>query len=175
MGCSTARRVGHWCGRGHSPITAVNRCCPVSGVVITPVALEMRLEWDTPWVVSGGLRIVLHALHATAAFLALFIVGALWSIHIRAGWIRRDNMRSGVAMLLFAVLLLVSAIGLYYAGEERAGQLSVMVHLLAGFTLPLIFVVHFIGARRAARRVKRGSRHRTVAAGGNRLAWSREN
>lgn len=152
-------------------------CCvlaalALSGIVIIPVALEMRLEWDAPWAVSGGLRIALHALHATAAFLALFIVGALWSVHIRAGWIRRENWRSGIAMLLLVAVLLASAIGMYYAGEERAGQLSVIVHLLAGLLVPVIFAAHLVGVRHAERRVKRGIRQRNGADAGG-PAWRR--
>lgn len=144
----------------------------ISGLAIIPSALEMRLEWNVPWALSGDSRVALHALHAVASFLALFIIGALWVIHIRAGWKRRTNHRSGSTMLLLFAALFLSGIGLYYAGEEALGRLSVLAHLLTGLALPLGFAAHIVGVRRAAQREAANSRPAQGPV--TRLAWNRE-
>lgn len=144
----------------------------ITGLAIIPSALEMRMEWNVPWALSGDSRVAIHALHAVAAFFALFIIGALWVIHIRAGWKRRNNHHSGIAMLLLFAALFLSGIGLYYAGEEALGRLSVIAHLLTGLALPLAFTAHIVGVRRAAQRVARETRPAQGTA--TRLAWNRE-
>ena len=143
----------------------------VSGVLLIPSALEMRLEWSAPWSLSGEPRIAFHAAHATAAFLALFIIGALWVIHIRAGLARRKNHYSGIAMVVLMALLLLSGIGLYYAGDELLGRLSVVLHLATGLLLPLSLGVHIVMARRlnVAATPNRERRGRVEE-----LAWGRE-
>jgi len=147
----------------------------LTGLAIIPSALEMRMEWNVPWALSGDSRVAIHALHATAAFFALFIIGALWVIHIRAGWKRRKNHHSGLAMLLIFAALFLSGIGLYYAGEESLGRLSVIAHLLTGMVLPLTVVVHIVVARRSAHQVLQGIyQQRQEEVTGSRLAWNNE-
>ena len=142
----------------------------ITGLAIIPSALEMRMEWNVPWALSGDSRVAIHALHATAAFFALFIIGALWVIHIRAGWKRRNTHHSGITMLLLFAALFLSGIGLYYAGEEALGRLSVLAHLLTGVALPFSVVVHILLARRATQKVAQ-PRQEQVA---SRLAWNNE-
>jgi heme A synthase len=135
-----------------------------SGIVLIPSALEMRLEWNVPWSLSGELRVGIHALHATGDFLFLFLAGALWSVHMRAGWRRHENHRSGVMLVSLISLLLLSGIGLYYAGEEELGRLAVVVHLFIGLSIPVMLLTHIVGARRAAHRVRHRARRGIVTA-----------
>ena len=123
-----------------------------SGLLLAPGALQMRLEWDMPWVLSSGLRVWVAALHALSFLLMFALVGALWTVHIRTGWVRRENLTSGALLLLAFALLGLSGLALYYAGGERLPVWSAVLHLLAGGALPALYVVHRLGARAAAAR-----------------------
>ena len=123
-----------------------------SGLLLVPGALRMRLEWDVPWALGDGARVWVAAVHAACFFSMLALLGAVWTVHVRAGWLRRENRRSGAAMLAAFGLLAVSGLGLYYAGGETLPRWSVIVHLLAGGTVPALYAVHRLGARAAAAR-----------------------
>lgn len=123
-----------------------------TGLLLTPGALQMRLDWDMPWSLPSGLRTWTAAGHALSFLSMLSLVGAVWAVHIRAGWVRRENVRSGLLLLAAFGLLGLSGLGLYYAGGENLPAWSAVAHLLAGGLLPLLFVAHLLGARAAARR-----------------------
>ena len=123
-----------------------------SGMLLAPGALQMRLEWDMPWVLSSGARVWVAALHALSFFLMLGLVGALWTVHVRSGWVRRENLISGALLLLAFGLLGVTGLALYYAGGERLPVWSAVAHLLVGGALPGLYAAHRIGARGAAAR-----------------------
>ncbi|MGE0072964.1 MAG: hypothetical protein AB7S55_07875 [Thiomonas sp.] len=123
-----------------------------SGLLLLPGALRVHWECSVPWALSAEQRVWVAALHA-AGFMAMFgLIGALWTVHIRAGWIRRENLRSGVGLLGLFGLLGLSGLGLYYAGNERLQSWSALVHLLAGGLLPVGYLAHRLGARAAAAR-----------------------
>lgn len=123
-----------------------------SGLLLTPGALQMRLEWEMPWALSSGLRVWVAALHALSFLLMAGMIGAVWAVHIRAGWLRRENLTSGLLMLAAFCVLGLSGLGLYYVGGEGLAQWSAVVHLLAGGLLPLLYLAHRLGARAAAAR-----------------------
>lgn len=131
-----------------------------TGLLLTPGALQMRLDWDMPWSLPSGLRTWVAAGHALSFLSILGLVGAVWAVHIRAGWVRRENVRSGLLLLAAFGLLSLSGLGLYYAGGENLAAWSAVAHLLAGGLLPLLFVAHLLGARAAARRA--WPRHRKM-------------
>lgn len=124
----------------------------LTGLILSPGALEMRLEWDVPWSLEGGQRVWAAAGHATSFFLTLLFLGALWTVHMRAGWVRRENVGSGVVLLAGFVLLAISGLALYYAGDEGLGRIALIVHLCAGLGLPLFLGAHIAGAQRAKSR-----------------------
>ncbi|MDD4885740.1 MAG: hypothetical protein PHO64_02320 [Thiomonas sp.] len=123
-----------------------------TGLLLTPGALQMRLDWDVPWALSSGSRVWVAALHALSFLLIFGLIGALWAVHIRAGWVRRENVASGALLLAVFGLLGLSGLGLYYAGGEALPGWSAVVHLLAGGLLPLLYAAHRLGARAAAAR-----------------------
>ncbi|WP_298294073.1 hypothetical protein [Thiomonas sp.] len=123
-----------------------------SGLLLFPGALRTHWEWDLPWALSAGQRVGVAALHAAAFMAVLTVLGALWTVHIRAGWVRRENLRSGVALLGLFGLLAISGLGLYYAGNEHLQSWSALAHLLAAGLLPVAYVAHRLGARAAAAR-----------------------
>ena len=139
-----------------------------TGLLLAPGALQMRLEWDMPWVLGSDARVWAAAAHALCFFLMLGLLGAAWTVHIRAGWVRRENIRSGGALLSAFGLLALSGLGLYYAGGEALPRWSAIAHLLAGALVPALYVAHRLGARAAAARAwpahVRGRRSAAVSA-----------
>lgn len=125
----------------------------LSGLLLMPSALAMRLEWDVPWSLDSGSRVLAAAGHAASYFATLLLLGALWTIHMRAGWLRAENTLSGSLMLASFSLLMLSGLGLYYAGDEAFGRIALYGHLLAGLTLPVLLGAHILGAARARLRV----------------------
>ncbi|CUA98884.1 hypothetical protein [Thiomonas bhubaneswarensis] len=123
-----------------------------TGLLLVPGALQMRLDWDLPWVLPGGLRVWVAMLHALSFLLIAGLIGAVWAVHVRAGWARRENMVSGLSLLAAFGLLGLSGLGLYYAAGEALPKWSAVAHLLAGGLLPLLYGAHRLGARAAAAR-----------------------
>lgn len=123
-----------------------------TGLLLTPGALRMRLEWEVPWFLPSDMRVWVAALHALSFLLVFGFIGALWAVHMRAGWVRRENVASGALLLGMFGLLGLSGLGLYYAGGEALPAWSAVVHLLAGGLLPLLYIGHRLGARAAAAR-----------------------
>jgi hypothetical protein len=119
-----------------------------SGLLLIPSMMEMRLDLAAPFAVDGGLRVGSAALHTTAAFLTMILVGALSIVHMRMGWRRHLNRISGLALLLFLAVLLLSAVGMFYFGDEAFSRVSSIVHTLAGFALTVLFLWHLEHGRR---------------------------
>ena len=122
----------------------------LTGGLLTPTLLDLRLEWDMPWRLEGDGQIVVAELHAAVSFWMLTMLGSLWNIHMRAGWRHRQHWRSGVAMALLMLILLFTAIGIYYLADEQMAMISAALHLGAGALVLVLFVYHaMIGYRRA--------------------------
>ncbi len=120
----------------------------VTGCLLLPTTLNLKLEWDVPWRLSSEQHIGMAAAHATLSLLMVAIIGALWSIHIRAGWKRRRNYQTGLCLLMIMVLLGISAIGIYYLGDEQASMLSSVAHMLIGLAIPFLLGIHVVIGRR---------------------------
>lgn len=121
----------------------------LTGGLLTPTLLDLRLEWDMPWRLEGDGQIAAAALHAAVSFWMLTMLGSLWNIHMRAGWRHRKHWRSGVAMALLMMFLLFTAIGIYYLADEQLAIVSAVSHLVSGTLVFALFVYHAnIGYRR---------------------------
>lgn len=123
-----------------------------SGLALVPNALDTRLGLELGLWSLGHQRTWAAALHAASFFTTLMLLGALWTVHMRAGWVRRENVFSAILLLVAFGLLIASGLMLYYAGDELAGQIALGIHLLAGFLLPTLLFAHMIGALQARRR-----------------------
>jgi heme A synthase len=115
-----------------------------TGCLLTPTMLDLRLEWEMSWRLGGDQRIAVVALHAALSFLMFALLGALWSVHMRAGWRHRKHWRSGLGMVALMIFLLASAIGIYYFGDEQAATASAVSHLAAGSLAFLLFGYHAV-------------------------------
>lgn len=119
----------------------------LSGLLLIPAALEMRLEWEVPWRLQGDAQIGAAALHALMSFLMVMVVGALWSVHMRAGWRHKRNHRSGVLMAGMMLMLLLSAVAIYYLADDALALDASLLHMAAGALLPPFLVYHIIRGR----------------------------
>ncbi len=145
-----------------------------TGLLLAPTTLEMRFGWHMPWRLSGGARVGVAATHAALAFLLLFVVGALWSIHMRVGWRQRRQRKSGALLVSGLAGLLLSALGVYYLGDSSVADATALVHLLIGILLALPLGVHAVTGRKY-RQPMHGprSRQHTRTRSGHAVAGSR--
>lgn len=119
-----------------------------SGIALLPSMLEMRLDIDAPVRISGTARVISAAAHCVTGFLLAGIVGSLLAIHVRIGWRRRLNKISGVVLLVLSIALLVSAVGIYYVGDDGWSRNSSVIHSVAGLLATIVFAWHALkGAR----------------------------
>lgn len=122
-----------------------------TGLLLIPAALEMRLEWEVPWRLQGDAQIGTAALHALMSFLMMVVVGALWSVHMRAGWRHRKNHRSGLFMAALMLFLLLSALGIYYFADDAWSLDASVIHMVAGLLLPTLLLYHIVRGRKMHR------------------------
>jgi hypothetical protein len=89
--------------------------------------------------------------HGGTAMLALIIIGALLPLHALRAWRARLNRVTGIAMGMSNAVLMLTAFGLYYLGSESLQPWASLIHLIFGFALPVLLLVHIIIGRRKAR------------------------
>lgn len=123
----------------------------LTGVLLAPTTLALRLELAMSWRLPGAARVLMAALHAAGGFALLVLMGALWSVHMRSGWRRRQQRASGLLLGLLLLGLALTALGVYYAGEESLGTAAALLHLGLGALLAATFGWHWVHGRRAVR------------------------
>jgi hypothetical protein len=119
-----------------------------TGLLLAPGTLVTRGDIDLAWMLPSNGRLVTAALHATAGFMIMLLVGALWSIHMRAGWRKGRHRVSGLTLALLMPALALSAVGVYYFGDETWAAISAFIHLGLGVALAAVFGWHW-GVRRS--------------------------
>lgn len=115
-----------------------------TGVLLTPTSLDLRLEWDVPWRLAADSRQFTVAAHSVTAFAVIFAIGALWPVHMRAGWRTKRNHITGVGLGVLMGGLFISSIGVLYAGSEIGSLLSVAGHLVLGYLLLPFALKHML-------------------------------
>ena len=122
----------------------------VSGCVLAPTTLVMRFDTDVPWRLPTDGRVLVAAMHAAAGFLAVMLLGSLWTVHMRSNWRRKRQRASGATLGVLLLLLAASAVAIYYAGDGDLGAAASLLHLGAGLAFAVPFGWHWAHARRAA-------------------------
>jgi hypothetical protein len=136
-------------------LIAVSLIVYVSGCLLAPSTLAMRAEWERGWSMASGPRQAMTAAHAATAFGLLLFIGALWAVHMRSGWRRRRQRISGLVMALGFCALIVTAVGVYYAGDQAWADAAGIGHLLLGLPLLVPFVWHAVRGWRHRRQHRR--------------------
>lgn len=123
-----------------------------SGLLLAPTTLDLRLGWDMAWRLPASNHIAVAAVHAGLSWVACMVVGALWGVHMRAGWRKRRQRRSGTLLTSLLLLLMASALGVYYLGDAALADPVALAHLVLGLVLALPLAWHVLRGRRSLRR-----------------------
>jgi hypothetical protein len=124
-----------------------------TGLLLGPTTLEMRAAWAPAWRLPADTRLGMAALHATLGLLMMVALGALWSVHMRAGWRKRRQRGSGLLLAAALLWLAITAVGVYYLADEFLANVAGLSHLAVGGLLLLPFAWHALkGHRRRTRR-----------------------
>ena len=86
--------------------------------------------------------------HGVGAYAFLIIGGAMIPVHIQLGWRIGRNRASGVTLASGCVILALTALGLYYFGDEIARRWTSIVHWGIGLTIIPALLIHAIKGRR---------------------------
>ena len=86
--------------------------------------------------------------HAIVAYAFLVILGAMIPVHIPLGWNRRRNRLSGSFLVGLFALLSLTALGLYYIGEDALRAWTSLIHWVVGIAALPGLLVHVIRNRR---------------------------
>jgi len=104
------------------------------------------------------LRTLLVA-HGVIAFASAIAFGSVLPLHVLAGWRQRRNRLTGLAVALTVVLLIASALLLYYGGEETRAWAR-LIHLAVGFAAIVAVPLHVVLGRRLRNQRERGGTSR---------------
>jgi hypothetical protein len=81
-------------------------------------------------------------LHGAFAFAALWMVGLLSANHMVNGWAAKRRRWSGVLLLAFVTIMIITAYLLYYAGTEETRKYASVIHWSLGISVLIAFVWH---------------------------------
>lgn len=123
-----------------------------TGLLLAPTTLALRAEMAVPWRLPGSGRVLCAAIHAAGGFAMVLLVGALWSLHMRAGWRARKQVVSGSMLGIVMLLLAASAVIIYYAGDEGLGVAAALFHLGTGVAVVIPFAWHWWHGRQVRMR-----------------------
>ena len=124
----------------------------VTGLLLVPSMLATRLEWEVAWRPSSDARLWTAATHGFFAYGIVFVLGALATLHMRAGFRSRRNMMTGLMLLSGFLALMLTALGIYYLGDQALSVWASVIHLGLGLLVPVTLGVHAIGMWRRLRR-----------------------
>ena len=87
-------------------------------------------------------------LHGVAAYAFLIVAGSIIPVHVRLGWTLRRNRKSGLTLAMLCILLAVTALGLYYLGDDVSRHWASLVHWVVGLAALPALVLHAINGQR---------------------------
>lgn len=134
----------------HTAVVLLLSLAFISGVLVWWGQTIQTATLETPsWlralvVLHGGLNPFLCALF-----------GYLCCQHIRFGWQLKANLATGLAMELVFAGLILSGVGLYYAGSESARGALVLAHRIMGLLLPAGLAAHWWAGLRWAKKISK--------------------
>lgn len=86
--------------------------------------------------------------HGVAAYGFLIIAGAMIPVHITFGWNIRKNLKSGLTLAATCVFLAMTALGLYYVGDELSRHWLSVIHWAIGLIVIPVLLIHALRGRR---------------------------
>lgn len=85
--------------------------------------------------------------HAIGAYVFLVVLGAMIPVHIPLGWHQRRNRVSGIILATLCALLSLTALGLYYVGEDALRSWTSLIHWTVGLAAFPALLIHVIRGR----------------------------
>jgi hypothetical protein len=86
--------------------------------------------------------------HGIAAYAFLIVGGAMIPVHMTLGWNIKRNLKSGLALAGVCLLLAITALGLYYLGDEILRHWASIIHWSVGLVVVPVLLIHVIRGRR---------------------------
>jgi len=86
--------------------------------------------------------------HGVAAYVFLIVAGAMIPVHVTLGWNTRRNLKTGLTLAGVLLLLAVTALGLYYLGDEDSRAWVSIIHWSVGLVAALVLLIHALIGRR---------------------------
>ncbi len=86
--------------------------------------------------------------HGIVGYVFLVVIGALIPVHIRLGWNLGRQRWTGSTLAATCLLLALTALGLYYLGDELARHWVSLVHWIVGLLVIPALAVHALRGRR---------------------------
>jgi hypothetical protein len=121
-------------------IYAAGLACFLSGVLWLLFHYFIRRE-GAFGLEAHPLEHICLAIHGGAAIAMAWVFGLIWLMHIRRGWHKRRNLKSGISMASIMLVLIFSGWGLYYLSDEQWRDYTGFLHwffgLFAGLWLPI--------------------------------------
>lgn len=85
----------------------------------------------------------LLVIHGVFAAFTLMVLGALIPQHMRLAWKTKRNLKTGLSITIVLIIISVSGLGLYYAGEDYRDTIK-WLHLFAGIASVLFLPIHIV-------------------------------
>lgn len=86
--------------------------------------------------------------HGVVAYAFLIVGGAMVPVHVTLGWNTRRNLKSGLALAGTLLFLAVTALGLYYLGDEAGRNWVSIIHWSVGLVALPVLLIHALRGRR---------------------------
>lgn len=86
-------------------------------------------------------------LHGVTVYAFLIVVGTMIPVHIRLGWNIGRNRKSGLVLAVVSLVLALTALGLYYFGDEFVRHWASLVHWVVGLVVLPMLAIHSINGR----------------------------
>ena len=110
--------------------------CSISGIAFL-LGHEFHISRST----LGDRNILV--LHGVSAAIALIAFGTVLPFHIKAGLKAKKNLISGISQLILLLVLVITAMLLYY-GPEELHEGSELTHWVFGLVFFCFFIFHAI-------------------------------
>ena len=110
--------------------------CSISGIAFL-LGHEFHISRST----LGDHNILI--IHGVSAAIALIAFGTVLPFHIKAGLKAKKNLISGISPLILLLVLVISAMLLYY-GPEELHEGSELTHWIIGLAFFCFFIFHAI-------------------------------
>ena len=93
-------------------------------------------------------------LHGFVLIPTLLGVGGLLVVHVPMGWRSKAQRSTGVALLIVIGVLILSGYMLYYVGDDGVRNWTSVTHWTIGLVMPLLFLWHYLLARKIGRKTR---------------------